>query len=116
MPSRRHRRQTGPLYRAMAGVLDSAPLGRAATVVGDGRDVGDGGDLEAGSLERADGLLATRAGTLHEHLDMAHAVLHGALGGSVRAEGGSVGGALAGALEARETRAAPGDGRARQVG
>src|SRR4051794_33913621 len=32
--------------------LDPAPLGRAAAVVRDGRDVGDGADLEAGGLER----------------------------------------------------------------
>src|SRR5690349_18857599 len=100
----------------MAGVLDSAPLGRAATVVGDGRDVGDGGDLEAGGLERADRLLPSGTGALHEHLDMAHAVLHGALGGSVRAERGGIRRALAGALETREARAAPGDGGARQIG
>src|SRR5204863_5133135 len=65
--------------------LDPAPLRRAATVVWDGGDVGDGGDLEAGSLERPDRLLATGTGALHEDLDLAHAMLHGALGGPVGA-------------------------------
>src|SRR5918992_619894 len=108
MPSLRHRRETGPLYRAIER-LDPAPLGWAAAVVRDGRDVGDGGDLETGRLERADGLFASRAGTLHEHLDLTHAVLHRAARGAVGAERGGVGRALAGSLEAGQAGTAPCD-------
>src|SRR5262249_57136176 len=49
-------------------LLDAAPLGRAAAVVRDGRDVLDGGDLETRHLERTDGGLTAGAGTLHPHL------------------------------------------------
>src|SRR6476469_4227718 len=89
--------------------LDAAPLGRAATVVRDGGDVGDGADLEAGRLERPDRLLAAGARTLHVDLDLAHAVLHRTLGRAVRREGRRVGRALAGALEAGNAGGAPAD-------
>src|SRR5690349_4079801 len=88
---------------------DAAPLGRAASVVRDGRDVGDGADLEAGGLERADRLLAAGAGSLDVDLDLAHAVLHGALGGAVGGERRRVGRALPGALEPGDARGTPRD-------
>src|SRR5258708_23766912 len=95
---------------------DAAPLGRAATVVGDGRDVGDGGDLEARRLQAADGRLATGAGALDEDLDGLQAVLHrlarGVLRGHLRREGR----ALARALEALASRRSPGDDIALGVG
>src|SRR5207302_1417768 len=98
-------RQTGSVYRAIGS--DPSPLGRAAAVVWDGRDVGDGGDLQARGLQGADRLLATGTGSLHEDLDVAHAVLHGALGGALRGLRRGVGRALAGALEANQARTTP---------
>src|SRR5438105_8216699 len=86
---------------------DPAPLGRAAAVVGDGRDVGDRVDLEAGGLERADRLLATRARTLHVDLDLAHAVLHRLAGARLGGERRRVRRALARALEAGHAGGAP---------
>src|SRR5690349_15653415 len=69
---------------------DPAPLGRAAAVVGDGGDVLDGPDLEAGRLQRPDRGLAARTRALHEHVDLAHAVLlrttGGVLGSHLRGE------------------------------
>src|SRR6185369_11113921 len=59
---------SGIVINRHAILLDAAPLGRAAAVVRDGRDVLDGGDLESRHLERTDGCLATGAGTLHPHL------------------------------------------------
>src|SRR6266576_4451150 len=96
--------------------LDSAPLGRAAAVVRDGGDVGDGGDLEAGRLQRTDRLLAAGARTLHIDLDLAHAVLHRTLGRAVGRQGRRVGRALAGALETGDAGGAPADDRAVEVG
>src|SRR6478736_4575264 len=95
--------------------LDAAPLGRAATVVRDGGDVGDGADFEAGRLERTDRLLPAGARTLHVDLDLAHAVLHRTLGGAVGRQGGGIGRALAGALEAGRAGRAPADDRAVEV-
>ena len=73
----------GSVVASHGAFLDPAPLRRAAAVVGDGSDVRDGGDLETGGLQRPDGLLPTCARTLHEDLDLAHAVLHRPLGGAV---------------------------------
>jgi hypothetical protein len=84
--------------------------------VRDGRDVGDGGDLEAGGLERADRLLASATRALHEDLDLAHAMLHRALGGEVGGLRGRVWSALAGALEANEPGTPPRHDVARRVG
>src|SRR5882757_7825429 len=95
--------------------LDSAPLGRAATVVRDGGDVGDGADLEAGRLERTDRLLTAGARTLHVDLDLAHAVLHRTLRCAVSRQGCRVWSALARPLEAGHTGRAPADDRAVEV-
>src|SRR5690242_11979946 len=97
-------------------VSDAAPLGRAATVVRDGGDVGDGADLEAGGLQRPDGLLAARPGPLHVDLDLAHAVLHGTLCGAVGGERGRVRRALPRALEPGDAGGAPRDDVPGQVG
>src|SRR5688500_2821667 len=96
--------------------LDPTSLRRATAVVRDGRDIGDCGDLEAGGLERPDGLLASAAGALHEDLDLAHAVLHRALGGQVGRLRRGVGRALARALEADQAGAAPADDVSGRVG
>jgi hypothetical protein len=66
-------------------------FGRAAAVVGDGRDVGDRAHLEAGGLERPDRLLATGTRSLDVDLDLAHAVLHRPARGAVGGEGGAYG-------------------------
>src|SRR3954468_21857797 len=95
---------------------DSAPLGGAAAVVRDRRDVGDRGDLEPGRLERPDRLLATGARPLDIDLDLTHPVLHRALCGAVGGRAGGVRRALPGALEAGHAGRAPADHGARQVG
>src|SRR4051812_1891054 len=87
--------------------LDPTPLGRAATVVRNRRDVGDGGDLQPRGLERPDGLLPTRTGTLDVDLDLAHAVLHGLARGRLGRERGRVRRALARALEPGDAGRAP---------
>src|SRR5512140_1061320 len=88
---------------------DAAPLGRAASVVRDGRDIGDGAHLEACGLERTDRLLAAGAGALDIDLDLAHAVLHGAAGGPVSGKRGGIGRALPGALEPGDACRTPRD-------
>src|SRR3954466_11290145 len=95
---------------------DPAPLRRAAAVVCDRGDVLDGADLEADRTQRTDRGLTAGAGTLHEHVDLAHAVLHrpasGGLGGHLRGERGR----LAGALETHLAGRGPGDDRTGRVG
>src|SRR5437588_4338072 len=95
---------------------DSPPLGRAAAVMRDRGHVGDGGDLEAGRLERADSGLAAGTRSPDEDLDRAHPVLHrparGGFGGDLRREGRR----LAAALEALGAGGAPGDHVPLQVG
>src|SRR3954452_10161032 len=95
---------------------NSPTLRRTASVVGNRGYVADGADLEADGLQRADRGLAAGAGTLHEHVDLAHAVL-------LRATGGRLGGhlrgerrRLAGALEADLPGAGPSDHVAQGVG
>src|SRR3954467_2401273 len=92
------------------------PLGGAAPVVRYWRHVLDGADLEADSLQAPDGGLTAGAGTLHEHVDLAHAVLlrstRGRLGGHLRGERRR----LPGALEAHLAGARPGDHVAQRVG
>src|SRR5258705_5483099 len=71
-------RQTLAVYRAMKSFfLDAAPLGHPATVVGDGGDVANEGDLETGRGDRAQRRLAARARTLDHDLNVLEAVLHG---------------------------------------
>src|SRR5262249_41246825 len=55
---------------------DPPPLGLAATVVRDRRDVLDPDDLDTRVLDRPDGGLPTGTGALHHHVDAPHAVLH----------------------------------------
>src|SRR5579875_1205099 len=92
------------------------PLGRPAAVVRLRGDVGDGTDLEAGRLQRADRRLAARARTLDEDVDLLQAVLlrlaGGALGGHLRRERRR----LSRALEADVAGARPGDHVALRVG
>src|SRR5258708_34016373 len=62
-PSLRHWRHFASRFRAM-GFLDSAPLRRAAAVVGGRRHVGDAAELEADAIERAHCRLAAGAAAL----------------------------------------------------
>ena len=95
---------------------DAAALGRPASVVGRGRDVLDGADLEADRTQRTDRRLAARARTLDEDVDLLHAVLHrpttGGLGCHLRGERGG----LARALEADGAGRGPRDHRTGGVG
>src|SRR3954454_22096268 len=97
-------------------VSNPPPLGWAAAVVRNWCHVLDGADLEADSLQAPDGGLAAGAGTLHENVDLAHAVLlratRGGLGSHLRGERRR----LAGALEAHLAGARPGDHVAHRVG
>src|SRR6266568_6225867 len=94
--SRRQRRQSAPVYRAMSSgpSSDPAPLGRPAAVVRLGGDVLNGADLQAGRLQRADRGLPARPWALDEDVDLAHAVLlrlaGGVLGRHLRGERGGL--------------------------
>src|SRR4051794_14087146 len=96
--------------------LDPTTLRRAASVVRLRRHVGDDPDLQARGGQRADGGLTARARALDEHVDLAHAVLHGpargGLGGQLRGERSR----LARALEAHLAGRGPGDDRTGRVG
>src|SRR2546421_753277 len=100
----------------VAGHLDAPPFRWTATVVRDGRDVGDRGDLETRRLQGADGGLAAGSRALDEGLDLLEAVLHRAarprFGGGLRGKGR----ALARPLEALAAGAAPGEDVALGVG
>src|SRR5664279_4873402 len=69
---------------------DATALGRPASVVGRGRDVRDGADLEADRTKGPDRRLAARARAFDEDVDLLHAVLHRPtarrLGGHLRSE------------------------------
>src|SRR3954454_11713592 len=95
---------------------DAPALGRAATVVGGGRDVLNGADLEADRTQRPDRGLAARARALDEDVDLLHAVVHrpsaGGLGGHLRGERRG----LARALEADGAGGGPRDHRTGGVG
>src|SRR4051812_22686638 len=88
---------------------DAAALGRTAAVVRARRHVLDRADLEAGGLQGPDRRLPAGAGTLHEHVDLAHPVLlrapRGRLGGHLRGERSG----LTRALEPDMPGAGPGD-------
>src|SRR6185436_9569842 len=89
---------------------------RAAAVVRDWGDIGDGADFEPGGLERADRLLAAGTGALDVDLDLTHAVLHRTLGRAVGRQGRRIRCALAGALEPGDAGRAPADDRTVEVG
>src|SRR3954447_6159621 len=111
--SRRQRLQSAPVYLAITS--NPPPLGWAAAVVRNWSHVLDGADLEADRLQAPDGGLTAGAGTLHEHVDLTHAVLlratRGRLGGHLRGERRR----LARALEAHLAGARPGDHVAQRV-
>src|SRR5215831_20904332 len=88
--SRRQRLQSAPVYRAIlvaySSVLagsDPPPLRRSAAIVRNRGDVLDRANLQTSGLQRPDSRLTTRAWTLHEHVYLAHAMLHGAASGGL---------------------------------
>src|SRR5918992_5694706 len=89
------------------GPRDSPALSRAAAVVGHRRDVLDAEDLEARSLQRADGGFASRSRALHHHVDAPDAVLLGASRGGLGRLLRGIGRGLARALEANVARRRP---------
>src|SRR4051794_19763212 len=97
-------------------VSNPPPLGRAAAVVRNWCHVLDGADLEADSLQGTNGGLAAGAGTLHEHVDLAHAVLLRAAGSRLGSHLRGERRRLAGALEPHLAGARPGDHVAHRVG
>src|SRR5215813_4340040 len=99
-----------------ARFLDPPTLRRAAAVVRLRGDVLDRADLEAGGLQRADRRLAPRARALHEHIDLAHAVLVRLAGGVLRGHLRGERGRLAGALEPDVAGGGPGDHVPHRVG
>src|SRR5690606_226007 len=72
--------------------------------------------LDARVLQRPDGRLTAGPGALHDHVDLAHAVLHGAAGALLGGHLGRVRGGLAGPLEADVPGRGPGDDVAGLVG
>src|SRR5690348_2321907 len=95
---------------------DPAPLRRTAAVVGDRGDVLDGAHLQAGRLQRPDRGFPARAGAFHEHIDLAHAVLHGPARTSLRGHLRRVGRRFPRSLEAHLPGGGPGDHVADGVG
>src|SRR2546428_9417959 len=117
MPSRRHRRQTGPVLLATLTLPSiPGPLGRPATVVRDRGHVLDGLDLDPRRLEGPDGLFAAAAGSFDPDVQRPQPRLLGGGGGGggrlLRGEGRS----LARSLEAERARAGPRHHVAFQVG
>src|SRR5215217_5927670 len=108
--------RAGVSRQFLLALSDAAPLGRAAAIVGDGGDVLDALDLQAGGLQGADGRLPARAGALDEHVDLADAVLLGPAGGLLGRQLGRERGRLARALEADIARRRPRDRVALGVG
>src|SRR3954464_3193147 len=95
---------------------DAPALGRAATVVGGGRDVLDGADLEADRTQGPDRGLAARARALDQDVDLLHAVVHRPTPGGLGGHLGGVRGGLARALEADGAGRGPRDHRTGRVG
>src|SRR5215813_12680470 len=116
--SRRQRLQSAPVYRAMAGFLPlhPAPLGRSSAIERNRDDVLDRADLQTGRLQRPDGGLPARARTLHEHVDLAHSVLHGPAGGGLSGHLRGERRGLARALESHLPGRRPGNDAAAGVG
>src|SRR5215213_5657385 len=101
---------------ASVSTLDSALLWGATTIVWDRCDVDDRADRQTSPLERPDGCLAARAGSLNEDIHLAQTVLHRLLRGRVCRQACRVWRALAGAFEAGCARAAPAERIAILVG
>src|SRR5215469_4815545 len=116
--SRRQRLQSAPVYRAMwvANSSNPAPLRRAAAIVRDRGDVLNRADFEAGRRQRPDRGLAPRARTLHEDVDLAHAVLHRPARSGLGGHLGGVRSRLPRSLETDLPGRCPGDHAATGIG
>lgn len=78
--------------------------------------VGDGEDLESGNAEGTDGAFAARAGAFDFHIDLAEALIEGALASGFTGELSDEWGALFGAMITKGAGARPGDDIALRVG
>src|SRR5882762_260345 len=114
VPSRRHNRQTGPVYRDMA--LDPALLGRPAPIVRNRRHVADRANLQPSARQRLDRGLAPRPGALHAHVDALHAQVERFARRLLGRDGRGEGRRLLRSLEPRLARGTPRDGVPLQVG
>src|SRR5215469_2780294 len=114
--SRRQRLQSAPVYRAICAPSDPPPLWRAAAIVRNRRNVLDGTNLEASRLQRPDRRLTARAWTLHEDIDLAHAMLHRAASGRLRGHLRCEWRGLPRALKSDLTGRGPGNNAPRWIG
>ena len=96
--------------------LATRSLGRTAAVVRDGSDVGDGEDLEAGSLEGTDSGFPARARALDFDVDLTEASVEAGLGDRAGSDLGGKRRGLPGAGHAAGSGAGPGDDAALLVG
>src|ERR1700684_3041068 len=90
VPSRRDGLHFGPVYFAMANLLDATLFGRTAAVMRNRRDVFDVGDLQPAAVQSTYRGFAAGTGAHDSHFDVLHAVLLSrgarALGGDLRRE------------------------------
>src|SRR5579862_3219492 len=90
-------------------VLNSSTLGRAATIVRNGRHVLDIPHFQSGSGEGANGRFASGTWSLDPHFHAAHAMITGSIGHAHCGLLSGKGGAFARPLEAQRTSAGPAD-------
>src|SRR5271168_256618 len=90
VPSRRDSLHFGPVYFAIANLLDATLFGRTAAVMRNRRDVFDVGDLQAAAVQSAHCGLAAGTRTHYPNLHVLDAMLlrrgSRALGGDLRRE------------------------------
>ena len=84
--------------------------------MGDGRHIGDGGDLQTDGLHRTHGGLTTRTWALHADFDLLEAVTHRLAAGILADDLTGVGGALAATLEVELAGGGPADDVTLEVG
>src|SRR3990170_3363097 len=102
----------GPERRA----LDAAALRRPATVMRNGRGIGNRDDHDATGLQRANGHFPSRAWSLDEDVNLSQTMLLRPASCALGSHLGSEGRALARALEAVGTSARPGNHVAGRIG
>lgn len=108
---------TGCLAASSAAVtLDPAPLRWPAAVEGNWRGVGNGDNLHARRLQRANRHLSPRARSLDENVDLAQSMFHGFPSRRFRRHLRRIWSALAAPLEAVSPRAGPRDNVPTRVG
>src|SRR6202040_1025270 len=74
VPSRRESLHFGPVYFAIANLLNAALLGRTAAVMRNRRDVFNVGDLQTAAVQRTHRRFASRARAHHPHFAVFHTV------------------------------------------